>query len=63
MNDDERAALSALSSFDWAMTYEDVWAPIEGHVEALNGQLARDILATFADTAQSPGRSPLGAPT
>jgi Helicase HerA, central domain len=60
MNDDERAALSALSSFDWAMTYEDVWAPLEGHVEALNGRLAHNILATFAETGSSHGRSPLG---
>lgn len=60
MNDGERAALSALSSFDWAMTYEDVWAPLEGHVEALNGRLAHDILATFAETGSSHGRSPLG---
>jgi hypothetical protein len=60
MKDDERAALSALSSFDWAMTYEDVWAPLEGHVEALNGQLAQEIMATFAETATNHDRSPLG---
>jgi hypothetical protein len=60
VNGDERRALSALSRFDWTMTREDVWSPLEGHVEALNGDLGDEILAAFAETAASPNRSPLG---
>jgi hypothetical protein len=60
MNEIEHKALSALSSFDWAMTYEDVWAPLEGHIEALNGGVADYVLESFAETAKSRGRSPLG---
>ena len=33
----ERRALSELSRLDWAPTQEDVWSPLDIHIDELNG--------------------------
>jgi hypothetical protein len=60
MNETERAALSELQ-FSWAPTREDVWQPLETHVDGLNDQVARTVMAGFgAARAATNGTSPLG---
>jgi len=59
MNDDERRALAALRS-DWALTREDVWGPLEAHVESLNGHVVDAVLAGYADASRHTTGSPLG---
>src|SRR5918999_4030148 len=59
MNEIERKALSALR-FDWAPQHEDVWGPLEAHVNGLNGHVAETVLASFDEAKNSSARSPLG---
>ena len=59
MNERERSALAALS-FNWAPTPDDVWQPLQGHVEGMHVETERAILAGVADARRSDGASPIG---
>lgn len=59
MNEQERKALEALS-FNWAPTPDDVWRPLQAHVEGIHVETERAIVAGFADAQRSDGASPIG---
>lgn len=56
----ERRALAELRRLDWAPTQEDVWTPLDIHLDGLNGDAGAALLRTFQEAAASPERSPLG---
>ena len=59
MNPDERRALSNLR-FDVAPMPDDVWRGSPFHVEALHGDVVRQILDGVDDAERSPDGSPIG---
>jgi DNA helicase HerA-like ATPase len=59
MNDLERNALAALR-FNWAPTPDDVWQPLQAHVDGMHTGTERAILDGLADARRSDGASPIG---
>ncbi|MFI5735407.1 AAA family ATPase [Kribbella sp. NPDC051587] len=59
MRSDERDALAAVQ-FNWAVTPDDIWSPVEHHVDELHRGVVRTALAAFSMARQSRGPSPLG---
>jgi hypothetical protein len=59
MNEEERRVLRELR-LGWAPGQEDVWVRPAYHVEAMNGQAAASILATFRDVENVNAGTPLG---
>jgi hypothetical protein len=59
MDDNERAALAALS-FNWAPTPDDVWQPSPYHVDGLHRQTEQAVLDGLADAKRSDDSSPIG---
>ncbi|GAA0582348.1 DUF87 domain-containing protein [Paractinoplanes ferrugineus] len=56
----ERRALSELSRLDWAPTQEDVWSPLDIHIDELNGDVGKVLLRAFEEAENSRARCPLG---
>jgi hypothetical protein len=56
----ERRALSELSRLDWAPTQEDVWSPLDIHIDELNGDVGQALLRAFEEAENSKVRCPLG---
>jgi hypothetical protein len=56
----ERRALSELSRLDWAPTQEDVWSPLDIHLDELNGDVGEALLRAFEEAENSKLRCPLG---
>jgi Helicase HerA, central domain len=59
MNEQERAALSALR-FNWAQSPDDVWRPSSFHVDGLHAGVAHAIREGLAEASASPAASPIG---
>lgn len=56
----QRQALLELRRLDWAPTQEDVWSPLDIHIDALNGEAGDALLRAYGEAVTSTGRSPLG---
>ncbi|WP_405433215.1 helicase HerA domain-containing protein [Micromonospora sp. NBC_00617] len=56
----QRQALLELRRLDWAPTQEDVWSPLDIHLDALNGEAGAALLRAYGEALASTGRSPLG---
>ncbi|MGC4879965.1 helicase HerA domain-containing protein [Micromonospora sp. DT43] len=56
----QRQALLELRRLDWAPTQEDVWSPLDIHIDALNGEAGAALLRVYREAVASKGRSPLG---
>ncbi|MGC4856989.1 helicase HerA domain-containing protein [Micromonospora sp. DT4] len=56
----QRQALLELRRLDWAPTQEDVWSPLDIHLDALNGEAGTALLRAYGEAVASSGRSPLG---
>ncbi len=54
-----RRALTELRRLDWAPTEDDVWTPLDIHIDELNGEAGAAVLRAFQEAA-STGRSPIG---
>ncbi|GAB3922155.1 DUF87 domain-containing protein [Kribbella albertanoniae] len=59
MRPDERAALAA-AQFNWAVTPDDIWGPVEHHVDELHKDAVRSVLSAVAMARRSHGSSPIG---
>ncbi|MDL5159271.1 ATP-binding protein [Actinomycetospora termitidis] len=60
MSDDELTVLEEVQfQFNWAITPEDVWSPVEHHVEGLHEQAARMLQRAVPRTASS-NSNPVG---
>ncbi|MFK4085031.1 AAA family ATPase [Kribbella sp. NPDC020789] len=59
MRAEERAAL-ATAQFNWAVTPDDIWNPVEHHVEALHEEPVRRVLSAVAMARRTHSSSPLG---
>jgi hypothetical protein len=60
IDESQRKALLELRRLDWAPTQEDVWSPLDIHIDALNGEAGAAILRAYGEALTSTGRSPLG---
>ncbi|MFG1881667.1 helicase HerA domain-containing protein [Micromonospora sp. NPDC049102] len=60
IDETQRLALLELRRLDWAPTQEDVWSPLDIHIDALNGEAGAALLRAYGEASTSTGRSPLG---
>ncbi len=56
----ERNALLELRRLDWAPTPDDVWSPLDLHIDGLNGEAGAAIVQAYASAEASTGASPVG---
>jgi hypothetical protein len=59
MRGEERAALTAVQ-FNWAVTPDAIWNPVEHHVEDLHSTVVQTVMASVAMARRSTGTSPIG---
>ena len=59
MTPEERRALVSLR-FEWAPTREELWTPLEAHVDEVNDHATSLIMHCFRQAADSTGPSPIG---
>jgi hypothetical protein len=59
MRGEERAALAAVQ-FNWAVTPDAIWNPVEHHVDDLHRTVVQTVMASVATARSSTGTSPIG---
>jgi hypothetical protein len=59
MRGEERAALAAVQ-FNWAVTPDAIWNPVEHHVDDLHRTVVQTVMASVATARSSTGASPIG---
>ncbi|GAA3861518.1 hypothetical protein GCM10022243_29590 [Saccharothrix violaceirubra] len=59
MNEEERHALASVQ-FNWAVTPDDIWSPLDHHVDGLHQRAAEDITHAVAAAARKADANPTG---
>jgi hypothetical protein len=59
MRNEERAALAAVQ-FNWAVTPDAIWSPVEHHVPGLHANVVRTVMASVGAARRSTTSSPIG---
>ncbi|HET6292438.1 MAG TPA: DUF87 domain-containing protein [Kribbella sp.] len=59
MRNEERAALAAVQ-FNWAVTPDAIWSPVEHHVPGLHANVVRTVMASVGAARRSTTGSPIG---